>query len=155
MCYNKTLDSVCPEVLSLRMLEGQIKSIARIVFKERLEYFYSNVTNLTKFAQIYQKVFYLQALNNQVHQLKKQVEEQLMDQMLSYSQSNAFQREQIVIATIFLSFLGIIIGFTILLRMKRKYLQEVYFLSFLTESMIKKNKRIESYLNMLDKKQNT
>ena len=75
--------------------------------------------------------------------------------MLSYSQSNAFQREQIVIATIFLSFLGIIIGFTILLRMKRKYLQEVYFLSFLTESMIKKNKRIESYLNMLDKKQNT
>ena len=153
MCQNETTNLVCQDVLSLRMIQGEMKSIAMIAMNERMEYYYSNGTNLTQFAQIYEKVFYLQALNNQVHNLKKKVGEEILNSMLSYSQKNALQREQIVIATVILSLVGIIIGFGIILRMKRKYLQEAYFLSFLTESMIKKNKRIESYLNMLDKKE--
>ena len=134
MCQNGTTNLVCQDVLSLRMIQGEMKSIAMIAMNERMEYYYSNGTNLTRFAQIYEKVFYLQALNNQVHNLKKKVGEEILNSMLSYSQKNALQREQIVIATVILSLVGIIIGFGIILRMKRKYLQEnkVRILSFKT-----------------------
>jgi hypothetical protein len=42
-----------------------------------------------------------------------------------------------------------ILGLVIIHGMKKKYLNEVYMLTFLNESMIIKNKRIESYLDAL------
>ena len=44
-----------------------------------------------------------------------------------------------------------VVGLWLIYGMKKKYLKEVYMLTFLNEAMIMKNKRIESYLDSLIK----
>lgn len=69
--------------------------------------------------------------------------------MLSKIQKNDDLRLSILQGSIIMAIICGIVGFFIIYEMKKKYLREVYMLTFLNEAMIIKNKRIESYLDAL------
>jgi type III secretory pathway component EscU len=49
------------------------------------------------------------------------------------------------------SLLGLAIGTVLIWRMKHRYLQEVYMLTFLSDSMIAKHKQVQSFLAAISK----
>ena len=65
--------------------------------------------------------------------------------MLSKIQKNDDLRLSILQGSVIMAIICGIVGFFIIYEMQKKYLREVYMLTFLNEAMIIKNKRIESY----------
>jgi type III secretory pathway component EscU len=49
------------------------------------------------------------------------------------------------------SLLGLAVGTVLIWRMKHRYLQEVYMLTFLSDSMIAKHKQVQSFLAAISK----
>jgi cation transporter-like permease len=70
--------------------------------------------------------------------------------MTSFQEMKDIER-QLAMISIAISLLGLAVGAVLIWKMKQRYLQEVYMLTFLSESMIARHKQVQSYLSSLSK----
>jgi cation transporter-like permease len=70
--------------------------------------------------------------------------------MTSFQEMKNIER-QLTMISIAISLLGLVVGIVLVWRMNHRYLQEVYMLTFLSDSMIARHKQVQSYIAAISK----
>lgn len=142
---------LCEKQWSLRIVEGELESLAKDLLEEKMAKENANLTSVSEQVDIHQKIYYLQALSNKIFELRYEMGKGLLEVMFGESQDQETIKKDLLLYSVLLCGLGAVIGLLIIGAMKKQYLTEVYMLTFLNDTMITKNKRVESYLESLSK----
>jgi hypothetical protein len=127
------------------------------IFKELLELRYqldNNLSNLnynSTITSIQEKVYYLQSLNMRLTDLILDKIDLLFEAIIDFSQSYEQAKRTILFISLLWGAISCLIGFLLILRMKVRYFKEVFMITFLNNEMITKNKRVESFLELIAK----
>jgi hypothetical protein len=117
-----------------------------------------NMTNLNVNATILnitERIFYLKSLNLRLEELVLKKVAILFDSIVELGRSYRNTQELILIASVLWGILCFILGFWVVVRMKQSYFREVFMITFLNNEMILKNKRVESFLELIAKSAST
>jgi hypothetical protein len=139
------------------VLKGQFASL----LKQMMELRYmvdKNMTNLNVNATILnitERIFYLKSLNLRLEELVLKKVAILFDSIVELGRSYRNTQELILIASVLWGILCFILGFWVVVRMKQSYFREVFMITFLNNEMILKNKRVESFLELIAKSAST
>lgn len=117
-----------------------------------------NMTNLNVNAAILnitERIFYLKSLNLRLEELVLKKVAILFDSIVELGRSYRNTQELILIASVLWGILCFILGFWVVVRMKQSYFREVFMITFLNNEMILKNKRVESFLELIAKSAST
>jgi hypothetical protein len=159
---NKTVvqQTVCMFNYSYLTLMGEFGAIVKELFETRLtaDQNYSNYVRNNQTAvynqiltNISQKVFYLQSIDNQLESIVYGIAEYVYSDMYNYSLNVYNYKLTIFIGSVCWWVLTFLAGLIIILSLKRQYFKEVYMLTFLNNEMIMNNKRVESFLDSINK----
>lgn len=97
------------------------------------------------------KVFYLQSVVNQLERLVYDITDNVYLDLLIYSQGISNFKLGIFVASVCWWFATAVIGIVMLLKMKSQYFKQAYMLTFLNNEMLTNNKRVESFLDSINK----
>lgn len=137
---------ICEKQWSLRIVEGELESVAKDLFEQKLMKERANLTAPSDQVDILEKIYYLQSLDNQIFGLRQEMGKALLGEMFSSSGRQEKMKRDLLLYSVLVCMVGAVLGLLIISSMKKQYLTEVYMLTFLNDTMITKNKRVESYL---------
>ena len=95
--------------------------------------------------------FYLQSVDNQMETIVYGIVDQVFNSLYDYTLFINSIKLSIFIASVCWWAATALVGIGIILKMKQQYFKEVYMLTFLNSEMILNNKRVESFLDSINK----
>jgi hypothetical protein len=128
-CSNN--QSYCHYPSTIRTVEVECEQMVGLLIDKRKKY-KAGTSNISDLYQIYEHSFYLQVLIKQLEMIRDQMSLYLFwDMMAKFEELTAISKH-ILDYEVAISLIGLLVGSLFIWRMRQRYLQEVYMLSFLS-----------------------